>query len=636
MAFADLRRRRVAHLARMGRLRVKERGHADSSIHSLPCVVKRNPSPNQFRGLGSRLVVHVRSRARQSPSVAAAHGDNVVLLSLSISSARSRRRQWTSRILKNRIWIARTCDSRQTPGTTSPYDQCPSPPIAVEMSRATRCLGFAPNPISTSAAMMQPPRSSPHKVLRPSPLGIAMTVRDVRSIHIGHLITGRGIVTRVSEVKPLLQVNAYTCDVCGSETFQEVTNKTFAPLYDCGNTEECQKNGVKGSLHMQMRTCRLKEKQCCDLDTTPEIEAAMDKLHDEDGLHSKLPESIAPETYGHSDVKKALLLLLVGGVTKLTGDGMKIRGDINICLMGDPGVAKSQLLKYISKIAPRGVYTTGKGFSGVGLTAAVMRDPVTDEMVLEGSALVLADNGICCISTTLNARTSILAAANPLYGRYNPKISSVENINLPAALLSRLDLLFLILDKPSRDADERLAQHVTCVHMHNTHERRGRPGVDETLFRESARNPPRRPNYIIDSYVQLRKAGKAAEERTNPIPTLPRGRSLACRVYAGKQRLDDGHDDEAAAGPDKSVVSQIFRLIKQMAGAGAPRRKAKRQRRMGKGPDRERDMDVDSDEDSDEYDGQQEVLLTIFKYGDLNVIIRVANNSKIRFVDTDS
>jgi len=124
------------------------------------------------------------------------------------------------------------------------------------------------------------------------------------------------------------------------------------------------------------------KQQYSEMELTPEMDRKIRELQRDPNLYDMLAHSIAPEIYGHEDVKKALLLLLVGGVTKVTGDGMKIRGDINICLMGDPGVAKSQLLKYISKIAPRGVYTTGKGSTGVGLTAAVMRDPVTDEMVL--------------------------------------------------------------------------------------------------------------------------------------------------------------------------------------------------------------------------------------------------------------
>jgi DNA replication licensing factor MCM7 len=124
------------------------------------------------------------------------------------------------------------------------------------------------------------------------------------------------------------------------------------------------------------------KKQYEAMEMTPQIAAQIEALKDDPALYTKLAASIAPEIYGHEDVKKCLLLLLVGGVTKTVGDGMKIRGDINVCLMGDPGVAKSQLLKYISKVAPRGVYTTGRGSSGVGLTAAVMRDPVTEEMML--------------------------------------------------------------------------------------------------------------------------------------------------------------------------------------------------------------------------------------------------------------
>ena len=226
---------------------------------------------------------------------------------------------------------------------------------------------------------------------------------------------------------------------------------------------------------------------------TPEEEKWIREFSRDPRVHEKIVRSIAPSIYGYVDIKEAIMYLLFGGVPKLLSDNITIRGDSNILIIGDPGTAKSQLLQYVSKIAPRGLYTSGRGSTAAGLTAAVIRER-EGGMTLEAGALVLADRGICSIDeidkmrtedrvaiheameqqtvsvakggivATLNARTSILAAANPALGRYDPYRTMIENINLPTTILSRFDLIFLIKDQPEKEVDQRMAEHILLLH----------------------------------------------------------------------------------------------------------------------------------------------------------------------------
>ncbi|KAK9723269.1 MCM DNA helicase complex subunit [Basidiobolus ranarum] len=314
-------------------------------------------------------------------------------------------------------------------------------------------------------------------------------------------------------------------------------------------------------------------------------------------LYELLAKSLAPSIYELEDVKKGILLQLFGGSNKTfsKSGAPRTRGDINILLVGDPGTSKSQMLQYAHKIAPRGIYTSGKGSSAVGLTAYITRDPDTRQIILESGALVLSDGGICCIDefdkmsdstrsilhevmeqqtvsvakagiiTTLNARTSILACANPIDSKWNDRLSVVENINLLPSLLSRFDLVYLVLDSADEFNDRRLAKHLVSLYLEDTPSTEVNilPTTTLTKYISYAKKnihpviSEEASAALVNSYVELRKVGEDHRGKNKRIAATTRQLESMIRLSEAHARM------RYSETVDVADVTEASRLLRE-------------------------------------------------------------------------
>jgi len=303
---------------------------------------------------------------------------------------------------------------------------------------------------------------------------------------------------------------------------------------------------------------------------SPDEEKLVKSLAKNPDIYDRLIASFAPHIRGHALFKEAILLLIVGSTQRVLTDGTKIRGDINVFLVGDPGTAKSEMLKFCARIAPRGLYTSGRGSTAAGLTAAVVKD-ASGIFMLEAGAVVLGDQGLVCIDefdkmrpedrsalhevmeqqsasiakggivATLNARTSILAAANPMFGKYDIFKNIYENVNLPIPLLTRFDLVFIVRDIPSQEKDRNIAQHIISQH--------GSSGTDTTSLIDidiltkylsyAKRGEPaltkEAENLIMEFYLKMRNI--SGEDKENMITITPRQLEGLIRLATARARL---------------------------------------------------------------------------------------------------
>jgi replicative DNA helicase Mcm len=335
-----------------------------------------------------------------------------------------------------------------------------------------------------------------------------------------------------------------------------------------------------------------------ELDITEEDELQIKELAADPNIYEKLRDSIAPSVWGFEEIKGSLLLQLFGGVKKMKPDGQHSRGDIHIMMIGDPGVAKSVILGFMANISPKGRYVVGKSTSGAGLTATVVRDEYLKGWSLEAGAMVLANKGLVCIDelekmtpedqssmheameqqtvtiskanvqASLKAETSVLAAANPKFGRFDPSQGIPQQINLPPALINRFDVIFTMRDIPSKNNDSKVAEHMLSEHQTEPK----KMIIDRDIFRKyiayaRQRVQPKLTNEAVEKmkefYVELRNRPiyEGQEMRTIPISARQLNSLVRMAEAAAKIRMSETVDKQ-----DAEVAIKLMKYYLEQAG----------------------------------------------------------------------
>jgi len=374
-------------------------------------------------------------------------------------------------------------------------------------------------------------------------------------------------------------------------------------------------------IYLEGNSLEHKEEEFEEIKITEEDEQRIMELKDQPDVYEKLIRSIAPSIYGYEEIKEAMVLQLFAGVPKELPDDTRVRGDIHVLLVGDPGVAKSQLLTYLVKLAPRGLYTGGKSSTSAGLTAAAVKDEFGEgRWTLEAGALVLADKGIAAVDeidkmrkedrdalheameqqtvsvakagimARLNSRCGLLAAANPKYGRFDKYTPIAEQINMPPTLLSRFDLIFTMMDRPNEETDTKTAEHIIETHYagellaqlknvskidiaereHFEHAVAAmKPPIESDLLRKyvawSKRNvfpvmSEGARQRFLEFYIGLRRQGYEDEEA--PVPVT--ARQLEALIRLGEARARARLSDEITEEDADRVINIVTYCLKRV------------------------------------------------------------------------